>query len=41
MARAMVNGGEPMQCRITDLRYKEIINISDGARFGYVWGRGS
>jgi YlmC/YmxH family sporulation protein len=25
-----------MQCRITDLRYKEIINISDGARFGYV-----
>jgi YlmC/YmxH family sporulation protein len=28
--------GEPMQFRITDLRYKEIINISDGARFGYV-----
>lgn len=25
-----------MQCRITDLRCKEIINICDGARIGFV-----
>ncbi len=25
-----------MRCRLAELRYKEIINISDGARFGYV-----
>ena len=25
-----------MECRVADLRYKEIIDISDGTRYGYV-----
>ena len=25
-----------MQCRMVELRYKEVINISDGCRLGYV-----
>lgn len=25
-----------MQCRIADLRLKEVINVSDGARYGFV-----
>ncbi len=25
-----------MECRVTELRYKEIISVSDGSRFGYV-----
>ncbi len=25
-----------MRCRMTDLRYKEVINIIDGSRYGYV-----
>lgn len=25
-----------MQCRMRDMRYKEVINICDGARLGYV-----
>lgn len=25
-----------MQCRMTDLRYKEVINICDGCRLGFV-----
>lgn len=29
-------GGWPVECRGTELRYKEIINITDGSRIGYV-----
>ena len=25
-----------MDCRVADLRYKEIIDVSDGTRYGYV-----
>ena len=25
-----------MECRISELRYKEIINVQDGSRYGYV-----
>ncbi|MEG2420536.1 MAG: YlmC/YmxH family sporulation protein [Oscillospiraceae bacterium] len=25
-----------MECRIAELRYKEVISVSDGCRFGYV-----
>ena len=25
-----------MECRISELRYKEIINVSDGSRYGWV-----
>lgn len=25
-----------MQCRMVELRYKEVINVCDGARLGYV-----
>ena len=25
-----------MQCRITDLKYKEVINVCDGFRFGFI-----
>ena len=25
-----------MQCRVVDLRYKEVINVNDGCRLGYV-----
>ena len=28
-----------MECRVSELRYKEIINVSDGSRYG--WGDGS
>ncbi len=27
-----------MECRVSELRYKEIINVSDGSRYG--WGGG-
>jgi len=26
-----------MICRITELQYKEVIDIADGARHGFVW----
>jgi len=26
-----------MRCRITELRYKEVINVCDGMRLGYVY----
>ena len=25
-----------MECRVSELRYKEIINVSDGSRYGWV-----
>lgn len=25
-----------MECRVSELRYKEIINLSDGSRYGWV-----
>lgn len=25
-----------MECRLTDLRYKEVIDVEDGSRYGYV-----
>ena len=25
-----------MECRLSELRYKEIINVSDGSRYGWV-----
>ena len=25
-----------MECRVSELRYKEIINVSDGCRYGWV-----
>ena len=25
-----------MECRVAELRYKEIINVSDGSRYGWV-----
>lgn len=25
-----------MECRLTDLRYKEVIDVEDGNRYGYV-----
>ena len=25
-----------MKCRVSELRYKEIINVSDGSRYGWV-----
>ena len=28
-----------MECRVSELRYKEIINVSDGSRYGWVPGR--
>ena len=31
-----VTGGGRMQCRIRDFRCKEVINICDGCRLGYV-----
>ena len=27
-----------MECRVSELRYKEIINVSDGSRYGWVGG---
>jgi len=24
-------------CRVTDMRYKEVINLDDGARLGYIY----
>lgn len=30
-------GNGPMQCRIVDLRCKEVICIGDGSRLGFVW----
>ena len=32
----MHGGGICMQCRMVELRYKEVINICDGCRLGYV-----
>ena len=30
-------GGDGMQqCRMVELRYKEVINVNDGCRLGYV-----
>ena len=35
-AHRVRTGGDGMETRLADLRYKEVINILDGSRYGYV-----